>query len=175
MYKHTHFQSLSLNRESDLPQRNHPPFSLAASANHLRPPFLPPCHLTPTLSLSSEDQEVLVYLISCSSSSFSNNKFSNSHRQNPKLLGPLELLSQPLNIHKIIDTFKDSLAHATKPSRKYKRNKSGSKTKPFELTCFEFPSLCRNWCQRVAVAELVPIGLRLVKAVMVLTIRRKGQ
>ncbi|TKY53965.1 hypothetical protein E2542_SST18371 [Spatholobus suberectus] len=43
-------------------------------------------------------------------------------------------------IHEIIDAFEDSLARTAKPSRKDKRNKRGSKTKPPELNRSESPS-----------------------------------
>ncbi|KAK7348397.1 hypothetical protein VNO80_22952 [Phaseolus coccineus] len=43
-------------------------------------------------------------------------------------------------IHEIIDAFEDSLTHTAKLSRKDKRNKRGSKTKPPELTRSEFHS-----------------------------------
>ncbi|KAG4929183.1 hypothetical protein AAZX31_17G008800 [Glycine max] len=123
--------------------------------------FLPAAILTLTLSLSPKDQEVLAYLISCSSSSSSTTNFSGNHRRNPKVVVDgdhppvfncscfrcymsywVRWNSSPNHqlIHEIIDTFEDSLAHTTKPSRKDKRNKRGSKTKPSELTRSEFPS-----------------------------------
>ncbi|CAJ1941437.1 unnamed protein product [Sphenostylis stenocarpa] len=126
-------------------------------SNHLS--FLPAAILTLTLSLSLEDREVLAYLISCSSSS--TNNFTNNHRRNPKVVvdgdhPPLFNCScfrcymsywvrwnaSPNHqlIHEIIDAFEDSLTHSTKPSRKDKRNKRGSKTKPPELTRSEFHS-----------------------------------
>ncbi|KAG4983195.1 hypothetical protein JHK87_027944 [Glycine soja] len=58
----------------------------------------------------------------------------------PSSLSPSSLLSHPPTLLEIIDAFKDSLAHTTKPSRKDKRNKRGSKTKPSELTRSKFPS-----------------------------------
>jgi len=127
--------------------------------------FLPATILTLTLSLSPEDREVLAYLLSCSSSNnHNNNNFSknhNHHRRNPKVVvdgdhAPLfncscfrcymsywvRWNSSPNHqlIHEIIDAFEDSLTHTTKPSRKDKRNKRGSKTKPSELTRSEFHS-----------------------------------
>ncbi|KAH1243846.1 hypothetical protein GmHk_07G020838 [Glycine max] len=119
--------------------------------------FLPAAILTLTLSLSSEDREVLAYLISCSS----NNNFSGNPRRKPKVVAdgdhpPLfncscfrcymsywvRWNSSPNHqlIHEIIDAFEDSLTHTAKPSRKDKRNKRGSKPKPPEMTRSEFPS-----------------------------------